>query len=109
MQPRVQTISLAIVVAIAVGWAAQENLPAQTRQAGGRPWTVSRTPSGDPDLQGFWTNTTTTPLQRPADLAEKSLLTPEEVAKRNVDVATRQSADNAPRRGDPGKDRKSVV
>ncbi len=102
MQPRPQSIGLAIAFAILVGVVAQDRLPAQARQARGRAWSVSRTPWGDPDLQGFWTNTTTTPLQRPADLADKPVLTPEEVAKRNVDVATRQSADNAPRRGDPG-------
>ena len=42
--------------------------------------TVPRTPWGDPDLQGLWTNTTTTPLERPADLADKDVLTDEERA-----------------------------
>ena len=39
-----------------------------------------RTPWGDPDLQGTWTNTTTTPLERPAGLAGKDVLTAEERA-----------------------------
>ena len=43
-----------------------------------------RTAWGDPDLQGVWTNTTTTPLQRPADLADKEVLTGEEWAERNA-------------------------
>ena len=34
-----------------------------------------RTPWGAPDLQGTWTNTTTTPLQRPADLSGQEFLT----------------------------------
>ena len=34
-------------------------------------------------MQGLWTNTTTTPLERPADLAGKALLTEEERALRN--------------------------
>ena len=38
----------------------------------------ARTPWGDPDMQGIWTNTTTTPLERPEDLADKAVLTPEE-------------------------------
>ena len=42
----------------------------QSRTADASGWSSSRTPWGDPDLQGTWTNTTTTPLQRPADLAE---------------------------------------
>jgi len=37
-----------------------------------------RTPWGDPDLQGLWSNATLTPLQRPAELAEKEFFTPEE-------------------------------
>ena len=39
------------------------------------------TPWGDPDLQGAWTNTTTTPLQRPAELAQRENLTIEERAE----------------------------
>ena len=30
-----------------------------------------RTPDGQPDLQGFWTNTTYTPLQRPKDVTKE--------------------------------------
>ncbi|MGD2167225.1 MAG: hypothetical protein PVF63_03900 [Gammaproteobacteria bacterium] len=37
-----------------------------------------RTPWGDPDLQGRWSNATLTPLQRPAELADKAFFTPEE-------------------------------
>jgi hypothetical protein len=39
---------------------------------------TSRTPWGDPDLQGSWSNATLTPLQRPADLKDKEFFTPEE-------------------------------
>src|SRR5207247_7326673 len=31
-------------------------------------WTLSHTPDGQPDLQGYWTNTTYTPLQRPNNI-----------------------------------------
>ncbi len=37
-----------------------------------------RTPWGDPDLQGTWTNSTITPLERPGALAAKEFLTEEE-------------------------------
>ena len=37
-----------------------------------------RTPWGDPDLQGRWSNATLTPLQRPAELGDKEFFTPEE-------------------------------
>jgi hypothetical protein len=37
-----------------------------------------RLPSGKPDLQGLWSNAVVTPLERPADLADKPFLTEEE-------------------------------
>ena len=37
-----------------------------------------RTPWGDPDLQGTWTNQTLTALERPAEFANKPVLTEEE-------------------------------
>jgi hypothetical protein len=40
-----------------------------------------RTPWGAPDLQGRWTNDTFTPLQRPAQFADKEFFTPEEAAE----------------------------
>ncbi len=44
---------------------------------------VPRTPWGDPDLRGQWTNATTTPLERPDDLRGKTILTEEERAARD--------------------------
>ena len=41
-----------------------------------------RTAWGHPDLMGTWTNTTRTPLQRPADLERKEFFTNEEWAER---------------------------
>ncbi len=38
-------------------------------------WTSAQTPWGDPDLQGTWTNSSLTPLQRPVDVAGKEVLT----------------------------------
>lgn len=42
-------------------------------------YTTPRTPDGHPDLQGFWTNQTYTPLERP-DGVTKEFYTPEELA-----------------------------
>jgi len=42
-----------------------------------------RTPWGHPDLQGYWTNTTTTPLQRPPELKDKAQLSGAELAERD--------------------------
>jgi hypothetical protein len=54
---------------------------------------VPRTPWGVPDLQGIWTNSTTTPLERPGDLADKAVLTEEERRARDAEVAERVSFD----------------
>ena len=40
-----------------------------------------RTPDGQPDLQGTWTNATLTPLERPASFANKEFLTEQEAAE----------------------------
>ena len=45
------------------------------------------TPWGDPDLQGAWTNATTTPLQRPAELAQRDSFTEEERAELDAERA----------------------
>jgi hypothetical protein len=34
-------------------------------------WAIQRTADGQPDLQGYWTNATFTPLERPAEFAGK--------------------------------------
>lgn len=61
-----------------------------------------RTPWGDPDLQGVWTNATITPLERPSDLGDKEFLTEEEVAELEERAERRQREDRAPREGTPG-------
>ena len=43
-------------------------------------WVPPRTPDGQPDLQGVWANNNATPLERPEALAERKLLTDEELA-----------------------------
>ena len=55
----------------------------QSNVAGDDSWRPPQTPWGHPDLQGIWSNTTTTPLERPTDLVGKEFLTSEEWAARN--------------------------
>ena len=67
---------------------------------GGRSTTgakVRLTADGQPDLQGFWTNDTYTPLERPVELGDKALFTPEEAAaffKSKVDDLHAQAAND---------------
>lgn len=63
-------------------------------------FTPSRTPWGDPDIQGMWTNPTLTPLERPAALGDKAFLTPEEAAAAEARAANAE--DGPARAGDPG-------
>jgi len=52
--------------------------PAPKRPAPPKAWTPTRTPWGDPDLQGVWNDATSTPLQRPSARAGKDVLSDEE-------------------------------
>ena len=60
-------------------------------------WTPSRTPDGQPDIQGVYTNATYTPFERPADLGDKEFYTKEEaaaLAKKRDDELRAQPKDN---------------
>ncbi len=61
---------------------------------------VPRTPWGDPDLQGTWTNTTTTPLERPEALAGREKLT--EAERAEFDAEAIRNADRPPPAGSTG-------
>jgi hypothetical protein len=52
-----------------------------------------KTADGKPDLQGFWTNITITPLERPADLAGKQFFTPQEATDYEKQTVQRNNAD----------------
>ena len=78
MPRRRQIFSRAVlVVAAAIITADTERLGAQEVDD----WTLSRTPWGDPDLQGVWRFEGATPLERPDDLAGRATLTDEEIAE----------------------------
>ena len=66
----------------AVSVAGQAPAPAAKTTAAAKPaakpYTQAKTPWGDPDLQGIWNDATSTPLQRPARLGEKGVLSAEE-------------------------------
>ena len=55
--------------------------PVATTAQGTNRGTAPKTPWGDPDLQGTYTNKTITPVQRPDELGERAFLTDEEIAE----------------------------
>jgi hypothetical protein len=58
-------------------------------------WTVPRTPDGHPDLQGFWNNTTYTPLERPKGI-DKEFFTREEVVELMKRAASEEAEQTTP-------------
>ena len=58
-------------------------------------WTPTRTPDGQPDLQGFWTNSTYTPLERPKNVT-KEFFTKEEAAELEKQAAEEETAQTEP-------------
>jgi len=59
-------------------------------------WKAPRTPLGQPDLQGNWTNATITPLTRPAKFGERNVLTPEEARAQEKATADQVARADAP-------------
>ena len=64
-------------------------------------WVQPRTPDGQPDIEGVWTNPTITPFERPADLGTKGVLTKEEAAAAEKKAAA-ANVDKPPAPGDVG-------
>src|ERR1700751_2318688 len=86
--------SLAITAAIiGLSSAAAQNAPSAAKK-----WTAPRTPDGQPDLQGIWTNPTITPFERPAEFAVKAFFTKQEAAE--IEARAAKSRVDVP--GQPG-------
>ena len=89
--PRARLMHAATLIAI-VSLAAV-SAEGQAPAAKERPWTPSRTASGDPDLQGVWNYAFGTPLERPAEFAGKATLNDEELAREESRVRERGNGD----------------
>src|SRR5262252_1831869 len=101
MRSRALTSMVALVLAIvpAAGQTTKEAPKAKTAAAAKGTWTPQRTPDGQPDLQGVWTNNTVTPLQRPKELAGKEFYTEaelKELQKRQQDRLSVNYAEGEP-------------
>ena len=74
------TVLIAVGLLAPITVAGQQTSPAAKTNGPAKGYTPPRTPDGQPDLQGFWTNSTYTPLQRPNNVT-KEFYTPEEVGR----------------------------
>jgi hypothetical protein len=87
-----RTVQLCAAGAIAVGfasWLAATSASGQSGSAPAKPWSAPRLQDGRPDLQGFWTNATITPLERP-NAVTSAVLTEAEAARLERQVAARK-------------------
>jgi hypothetical protein len=78
------SVAIAVVAGSVVVSAQMTPASAQTSAASGTPPAASspvKTPWGEPDLQGIWTDETTTPLQRPARYANQEAFSEAERAE----------------------------
>jgi hypothetical protein len=76
-------------VFLAVGTCAALFSASLAAQAPSKNWMVPRAADGRPDLQGIWTNATLTPMQRPAQFADKKTVSDAEAAayeKKDLDT-----------------------
>jgi len=94
MRNRCLAIMGVLAIAIAV-------VSVATMTAGAQAGTALRTPWGEPDLQGIWSNPVVTPLERPAEFGTREFLTKEELAKLQQQLLERNKA--------PGRDSRTVA
>jgi len=80
---------LLISICIGLPLVAQTNAPKKVaaKAAATKKAPVLKTPWGDPDLQGVWNDATSTPLQRPGGVGSKDILTDEEAADFQAQLA----------------------
>jgi len=72
----------AVVIVVSVVAVSIDPVAAQAPvSSGAAPASASKTPWGEPDLQGIWTDETDTPFQRPAKYANQEFFTPAQRAE----------------------------
>ena len=91
--------SIPLVVAVLQLTPVAGQAPADKVGAAAKAGPAPKTPWGEPDLQGIWTNVYETPLQRPARYGNKEVLTDEEREAQDKQRATTLGLDRRQSRG----------
>jgi hypothetical protein len=87
------TLSSLPMAAQANSVAAKPAAPANKTASSTTTWTPPKTPWGDPDLQGEWPATARIPMQRPASLGNRAVLTDEELGQRENEFKKQAAED----------------
>jgi hypothetical protein len=95
--PTLVTVALAVAIACAASAPVAGQSSSRAVSA-----TSLRTPWGAPDLQGTWTGSTITPLERPREFADKAVLTKDEAAALEARARGRAATEPQAAQGDPG-------
>jgi hypothetical protein len=97
-------VALAVAVAATISVAGQSQVPVSSPAAKPAPakattpakaYKAPRTPDGQPDIQGFWTNSTYVPLERPNNVT-KEFYTPDEAEAAIKAAAAREAEQTEP-------------
>ena len=101
MRNRCRVLAAVFVVSPALALVACQAPSSTVSRPAGDTEASLRTPWGDPDLQGIWTDTTATPLERPAQFAGKEFFTDEERADLDEERAALRRFDTRSEAGTP--------
>ncbi len=84
--------AIPMLVALSAVVFAASQLPAASELAAQNSLSVSRNEFGQPDMQGYWSFASLTPLQRPENIADKAFMTREEATAFEQSVLNNRAA-----------------
>src|SRR5579859_6660095 len=94
LAPPVSAVAALFAVAVLApvhAGAQSKSSPAESKAAA-KTWRQTRTPDGQPDLQGYWSNASLIPLERPAAAGGREFLTAEELEKNEAALKPKENA-----------------
>ncbi|PWU11303.1 MAG: hypothetical protein C5B51_02860 [Terriglobia bacterium] len=92
----------AVLLAALPALAQNRSIAAKPAATASKTWTPPKMSDGVPDLQGVWTNATTTALERPQNLGAREFYTEQEMAQREKDEAAAAAKAEEGRQTEPG-------